>query len=53
MVNSKNSRYGFTVCEAMQIAAYIELFETDTNPDIVLVKFTLKQAMKALKWSRD
>jgi hypothetical protein len=37
----------------MQITAYIELFETDTNPDIVLIKVTLEQAMKALKRSRD
>jgi len=37
----------------MQITAYIELFETDTNPDIVLIKFTLEKAMKALKWCRD
>jgi hypothetical protein len=37
----------------MQITAYMELFETETNPDIVLIKFTLEQVMKALKWSRD
>jgi len=41
------------VCETMQITAYIELFETDTNPDIILMKFTIEQAMKALKLSRD
>jgi hypothetical protein len=37
----------------MQITAYIELFETDTNPGTILIKFTLEQAMKALKWIRD
>jgi hypothetical protein len=36
------------VCEAVQITAYIELFETDMNPDIILINFTLEQTMKAL-----
>ena len=41
------------MCETIQITAYIELFETETNPDIVLIKFTLEEVMKALMWSTD